>query len=889
MKPRHEFDGTHRLHRFRGLAVFSVWLLLAGSLLAEPISLAVKASRNRIYLGESVQLHVTVSGSNDNSLAPRFPGLKDAELQLLGSQDNSRRSIQIINGRMMQEIFRGRTFVYQLTPKAAGVFQVGAVEMAFNGQQVTARGPGIEVTGIEQRQDITVAIEATRQTILVDEPFSITLRILVAALPAPNEQIEPLLPQQPPHIQADFLEFQELRGLKMPDLKALLEGMIDQGGRTPSFAINNYQSQGMGGFMGMGMGFDSMFEPKAIPFRFPVKRIEHNGKSFWEYRVTLDYSAQIEGDYTFGPATFKGSIIKGGDERGQPILAEIFTVGPAVTVRVVPPPEAGRPEWFVGSVGRNLKAVATLDTAICKVGDPLTLTLDITGEISISNLRPPVLGLQPSLSENFRIYSEPFESETLANGKRFRYRIRPLKSGTLEFPALPIAYFDTVQMNYVTVQTLPLPVQAHATTQIAAVSEDDGEAGGQTQALTAADKQPDGIIVDKTGDPGTRNWAPTPRRIVPWLAVPPLLLVLVALLRTAWRRRQAWSTARRRGNALAQARRCFAKARRTATGDPVAGAILGAQAFRAYFSARFDTHGQGVTASDLPGLFRKQGVAIADDAAVQAHFTELEQLPFRPHAATPEGVDALLTQLLSHLAQIDKLLSRSSPQRRPTPPAALLLGLALLVPPITHASRLPDTFTWERANQAMAGAQTPEDFLAAANIYNDLVKDGARTGPLFYNLGTALLLAGDARNAEAALVRAERHLGATPEIRANLKLAIGARSGQPDAQLPPSRIFLAWHYYLSLNLRIWLVLAGWSILWCGLALRLITPPPAHKYSPPSRRRAFANLLAGWGCALLIVYGGSVAFTLLQEQHDTRFWHERLFAVANSTQPTEDTP
>jgi hypothetical protein len=192
---------------------------------------------------------------------------------------------------------------------------------------------------------------------------------------------------------------------------------------------------------------------------------------------------------------------------------------------------------------------------------------------------------------------------------------------------------------------------------------------------------------------------------------------------------------------------------------------------------------------------------------------------------------------------------------------------------------MPDAFTWERANQAMAGAHTSEDFLGAARLYNELVRDGARSGPLFFNLGTALLMAGDARNAEAALVRAERALGATPEIRANLRLAIAARTGQPDAPLPPSRIFLAWHYHFSRGLRIWLLLAGWALFWCGLALRLVTPPPAGRLRTVSRRRAFANLLAGWGGALLLVYGGSVAFTAIQEAHDSRFWHERVFTPA----------
>ena len=855
-------------------------LAASGLRAAGPASLAVRANRSRIYLGESVQLQVVLEGSNDRSLEPAFPQLQGAGLQFLGSQDNSSRSVRIINGRMTQETFLGRVFIYQLTPKQAGRIAVGNVTLTLDGRTLTARGPVIEVTGVEQRDDLIVTIESSRQTALVDEPFTVTLRILIAFLPAPNEAIEPLLQQRPPHLQADFLNLKEVRGLKQPNLEARLNEMARQAGRAPVFTINNYQSQGFGGSL---FDFGNPFEPRPLPFRLPVKRVTHEGKPFWEYGFTLDYTAQLEGDYTFGPVTLKGAIIKGADGRGNAIMDEVFTVGPAVTVRVVPPPETGRPDWFIGSVGRNLRATATLDTALCKVGDPLTLTLEITGDISIGNLRPPVLGLLPGMPDDFRLYSEPFATETLENGKRFKYRIRPLKSGTLEFPALPVAYYDTEQMEYVTVHTQPLPLQAQATTQIAAVSDDP--LLEDTQALTAADRQPDGILLEPANNGTARGLQPTRQRLLNAVIWPPAGFLLVLALRGAWRRRHVWAAGRRQARALPHAHRGLRQAHRLAARDPVAAALQGAQAIRAYLGERLGVEAQGITAAELPARFRGMALPAAPLESLQAAFAELEQLPFHPQAATAERVAELLKRATDDLAQLDRALARAP--RRPSADQALLLLLAaaLAMPGAARAARMPDAFTWERANQAMAGARSPDEFLGAAKIYNDLIRDGARSGPLFYNLGTALLMAGDARNAEAALVRAERHLGATPEIRNNLRLAIAARTGQPDAPLPPSRVFLAWHYHFSFHLRLWLMLAGWALFWCGLTLRLLTPPPAGRLRTVSRRRAFANLLTGWGCALLLIYGGSVAFTALQEQHDNRFWHERVLTTAEALPPT----
>ena len=40
-------------------------------------------------------------------------------------------------------------------------------------------------------------------------------------------------------------------------------------------------------------------------------------------------------------------------------------------------------------------------------------------------------------------------------------------------------------------------------------------------------------------------------------------------------------------------------------------------------------------------------------------------------------------------------------------------------------------FHWDQANASMAAARTPADFLETARIYNQLVAEGTRNGPLF--------------------------------------------------------------------------------------------------------------------------------------------------------------
>jgi len=207
-----------------------------------------------------------------------------------------------------------------------------------------------------------------------------------------------------------------------------------------------------------------------------------------------------------------------------------------------------------------------------------------------------------------------------------------------------------------------------------------------------------------------------------------------------------------------------------------------------------------------------------------------------------------------------------------------LLAVVLLAATHAGADAAGRRFAWEAANTRLAEARTPEDFLASAQNYNKLVQDGVRNGPLFFNLGTALLLAGDGENATAALLRAERYSGSTPDLRANLRLAMATKSGQPDIELPWSRVVFFWHYDNALRVRIVVMLAGWTLLWLGLLLRRLASDTATKSAAhPGPLQAFAGPCVFFGVLVALVFGASVMISLLQERMDERTWPERTLA------------
>jgi len=163
------------------------------------------------------------------------------------------------------------------------------------------------------------------------------------------------------------------------------------------------------------------------------------------------------------------------------------------------------------------------------------------------------------------------------------------------------------------------------------------------------------------------------------------------------------------------------------------------------------------------------------------------------------------------------------------------------------------TFIWNEAQAGMAAARTPDAYLRAAQTYQKLVDDGVRNGPLFYNLGTALLQAGQIDPAIDALQRAERFLGTQGDIRQNLKIAMARKANNETAEWPWYRLVLFWHFYLPAATRMMVAAIAFFIFWAALTLRLA-----------GIQRSGVNALLILAAITMILFGSSVAISWHQE-------------------------
>jgi hypothetical protein len=630
---------------------------LAAAARAE-VTLDVQPNRTQIYLGETLLLNVTVNGSDDERSVPDLSALR-ADVQLLGTQSQSQRMIQIVNGHMTRNDTQSRLFAFQVKPWTSGVFATGPVTLTHERRRIDGRGPNVQVTGQEPQDFVVARILASREAVLVDEPFTVTLSVAVAGLPPPNARVEPVYPSNPPHLECAYLTQAEIAGLQTPNLQQVLQGLVSNDPRAPVFNINDCHTQGPNLF-GNPFGDFDPFRPRPIPFRLTQKTVAIGQRAYSEYTLPLAYTPQQEGDYTFGPVAFKGRIITGADVNGQPLFREISCVGPAVTVRVVPPPETNRPACFIGSVGTNLAAHAELDASVCKVGDPLTLTLDVAGAVSLGNLRPPTLNLQADLTTDFRIYDDNVETTAIPSGKRFRYRVRPIREGTLEFPSIQVAWFDTSSRAYKTVRTQPIPVQARANTQI--VSDSTNAASHVTRlTVERTTTTPSAITVVESGARPDRL-LPATRTLLLLLAAGPLSWLLAGSGLLLHRHRARLSAAHRRNRALPQALAALQKAGRAPRPDAAA---IG-HAIRSFLTARLAVAGSALTAGEIKALLQNNGVPATSAAACGALLARLDQALYRPDTTAAETA-AVVREAVALLPQIAADLDRPPEKKEDAP------------------------------------------------------------------------------------------------------------------------------------------------------------------------------------------------------------------------------
>ena len=830
--------------------------LTSAPALAKDIEIEASVSSSTVFIGETVLLTIKVHGYKAG-WDPEVSLIQNCDINYLGHEDHSSRRLVIINGRR-QVSFRGRIFQYNVTPTEKGTLDLGPIHVKHEKFTGRCAGPRISVREVLPQDWVFLEVNASQQKVIVNEPFTVELKLRIQSLPPPNHNASQLPAGNPPHLHIPYLKDDAFEGLEGPKISKLLQKMLVQNSKLPGFSLNEFtlEANPFDNFFGMN---PRRQRNRAACFEFKSKQINLNGRSYIEYSFPLTYMPTAEGEHTFGPISFKGEIFVGVKQSGDGILEKFFTTADALTVRVTPPPEKGRPASYIGAIGTYVTAASTLDTQTCKVGDPLTFEITIGGDSRLDNIVAPNLSLQEGVTDDFRVYEDSVHGETRDDKRIYQYTIRPSHAGTLEFPAIAVSFYNTLTKSYDTVKTDPIPLRANPATEVENSIVIDTAENSITIGTESSD--PNSLVpapIDISANLTARQTIFVPALHVPLLLCGPLLFLIGVSLRfsrtllPAAAKRQRQTTAPTQ--AIAQLRQAAALAD-TSTTEARQALTAG---LRTFVDMRFDISSAAFTPPEYMELFTRH--TISEETTAQ--FTELLEISINAGFQTIKEHPSTILKDVNKGQQLIEDLERElqdsqnkhrSFLRFKLPSITIALGLLTT----TGAIAINQTLQFESqlATTELLSASTPEQFDRAAIALERMLDSGACNPALLYNYGTTLLMAGHHEAALRALLRSERYSGTSWELVRNMRLALrGLEEGLSEPRLPWYRTLLFWHYKLPGRTRTTITAAAFLLIWIALLLRLAGYKESYRGT------------MGIAIALLILFGSSAITTLYKELH-----------------------
>jgi hypothetical protein len=446
----------------------------------------------------------------------------------------------------------------------------------------------------------------------------------------------------------------------------------------------------------------------------------------------------------------------------------------SVVVQVIEPPLDTRPPDYTGVVGQ-VDVAARVDSAPVRVGDPLALTVRVSGTGNVKLFR------RPSLSVAWASAVEADERVTLARdalhirgAKEFDWVLTPRRAGDVVLPPIRYAYFDPDAGEYRVAATQPETLHVAP----GALAESDTSATPNRLAIRNHYR---GELAE-----------PLYRHDGFWLllAAMPVPAALILVTRRPRRPRRSAPAARALDRLVRQRGAADVRAVR--------------QAFLAAVSERIETPLLDIAEpARLERVLRLSGVTDETAAEVRALLERLTASAFardRAHAA-----DAAEP---AHRAyrRIDREARARRPRSSATANVVLLLVAAALSATALHATgESPGSEQFASAVLAYERGRYAE----ATERFSEVTLLAPRAPDAWANLGTAAWAASDTARAALGWQRALRLEPLASDVRDRLSLLSGASQGA--ASVPPVPMLPVALLAAALWAAGWLVLAwrGW--------------------------------------------------------------------------------
>jgi hypothetical protein len=426
------------------LLLFTVHCSLFTLARAADFQVSASLDRNQIAMNEQVVLSLTISGSSNDLPQPQLPGLTDFQIYNAGRSQN----FTWINGKASAIV----TYNYVLTPMKEGHYTIPAIRVQAQGQAVetaplpldVVKGDASAVQGSARPEGesrpapaahgppaVFITGSVDKSSVYVGEPVTFTFRLYhrVPLMSRPN--------YQPPEMSGFWTE-------DLPPQRNFAENV-----RGMPYNVVEVRT--------------ALFPSTSGKARIGSANLTVNLENFGTDPFGSDFFAQFFG-------------------RGE---EKILRTDP-IMISVKPLPEP-KPAEFKGAVG-DYALDAQVDKKIISVGQPITLTLTVSGHGNIKSL--PDLTVPPLT--NFRTFDANAATNIdkkdgqVSGSKVFKTVLIPTASGELTIPPVSFAYFDTNSRDYRHVRSHPIVIHVTPGTGAPQPAMGMGETSPGSQAPAAA-------------------------------------------------------------------------------------------------------------------------------------------------------------------------------------------------------------------------------------------------------------------------------------------------------------------------------------------------------------------------------------------------------------------
>ncbi len=387
-----------------------------------------------VYLGESFiyQLHV----SDVDEPVPQAPRARNARIEAIAGP-TQQQSILSINGRTVRTTTT--TFSWQITPLTAGRMTIPASTVKSGDKTLKSQPVQVNVVAPSESDLFSLSARVDRERIYPRQRFAIEFNVEMRRLPEPFSDVSPVssrVLRNSPALRVPWFE-----DSRIPDGLAPLQPLDTRPWRTvdgSGFTLNGLRQFGFLTMLPKAEVVNEDKEPQRI--RYTFKR---------------QFAAERAGRFELGMASLRGSLVDT-IENDRATLKDIYGVTEPVIVNIEPLPLDSRPDSWIGVIG-DLDVRSEITPKVGRVGQPMTMTLTLTGTGAMVDAFPPKLSDNDAITNQFRVY-EP-TSRLTGSSRIFNYSVRPRQAGDIVFPPIELTWFDPLREEYVTGRTSEIPLR----------------------------------------------------------------------------------------------------------------------------------------------------------------------------------------------------------------------------------------------------------------------------------------------------------------------------------------------------------------------------------------------------------------------------------------------